>query len=144
MEIKKKLIDAFASFFYENSVPYFLGGSMRFGWDTHTSDIDFFVCMDRLSPAFLQLLSLDPNETPMEAYIDGVDYQYSLMARTVHISGFNPENLHSFRRLEEEHRKVALFLDRNSNLVRVMQDIKFNSNVRGKIIYRSILENMFR
>lgn len=142
METKTEIKAVFERFFEKNGVPYFLGGSMRFGWSNVLSDIDFFVYMNQVEPAFLQLNWLPHTENKMGAYLDSVDYQYSFLGGLVHISGFDRGSLQRFERLRCEHEKVEEFLCENKKIAEMLREIKQVSNINGSIIYRAILKNM--
>ena len=142
IETKKSIMKVFINFLIYRDVPHFIGGSIRFGWETFLSDIDIFACMDCCGININELRCFPCVENKLGAYTDGVDHQYSLLGGVIHLSVFETKNMASFRRLEEEHKLVESFLKTKPNLLQMMKEIKYNGNVKGKVLYRAILGNM--
>ncbi len=133
-------VRAISAVFTLSDLPYFLGGSRRFGYDRPESDTDFFVLVKdkKIEEAlYLGLTGIGFKEMP-EA--DGYSLNPSFcrifaLQRTCHIVILNDE--FCFNRLEREHEMIELVLEKEPCLQKFCRGLR-GLGVKGTYIYRAL------
>lgn len=140
MIIRRMIKEAMESYFMEESIDYFIGGSEMFGWANRESDIDFFIscCNDQLVDIFKEFPAKTiMNNNVMSGYDDNVSAQYSLLGGLIHLNVFI-NSLPSYELLKDEHKRVEKLLN-NYDLKKVLTILKCNTPyLRGRDIYNAL------
>lgn len=125
----------------------FVGGSNRFGYSNSGSDLDFFVLMSPITEepwasqkSFLR--SFAHQAIINDAYTSSsVHYTLDILPG---VDVIVMKERDEWQALKDEHDTVKLMLDKNPDLVTFIYKlkVKFPDSVKGKDIYRIILEVM--
>ena len=131
---------AISAVFTSSDLPYFLGGSRRFGYDRPESDTDFFVLVKNKeveTALFFGLARIGFREMPeADGYSLNLSFWRILALRgTCHIIFLNDESC--YNRLEREHEKIELFLEKEPRLQEFCRGLG-GLGVKGTYIYRAL------
>jgi len=121
-----------------NDIPFFIGGSRRFGYNNKNSDLDIYACMTtikKLNDYGMKLRQSGFTHGETSLYVE-TPYNFKGM---IHIIIMH--NHASFDLLSKEHDEMEAYVNANPLLRAVAVALKRNG-VNGTSIYRTFLSVM--
>jgi len=134
-------VEAIKSAFTSSDLPYFLGGSRRFGYDRPESDTDFFVLIKNKEireSLLFGLAKIGFREMPPQTdeYSLNPDFCRILVLQGVcHVVILDKE--HYYNNLEQEHERIEFFLEKEPRLRDLCRELG-GLKVKGTYIYRAL------
>ena len=130
--VSKLLMEKLSLFQTQEKIrDFFLGGSTRFGWATHTSDVDVFVLAD-LRLSHIKELDLSPTPSRIAYQLGWPHYQTFINGIKIDfLVTFDEETFHALR---IEHMAIERLLASNPGFLVLIKGNK----MRGPKLYRTL------
>jgi hypothetical protein len=122
----------------KRNIPFFIGGSVRFGYDNWSSDLDIFCLSDEESIELLLSGISYTREYPDGSYPGGIN-QFSVLGGMIHLNAYPKEREDSFLKLQTQHNTVEDFLNSNSAIKSFLPALRA-VGVKGKTLFIALLE----